>query len=122
MVFIILALIVTCLGLYALTALTAHKRTKEIGVRKVLGANTLELVAMLSKDFFNLTVIAFLIVIPIAWYLMNAWLQGFAFHVGMQWEVFLVAGFTVLIITLATISFQSFKAANANPVSSLKTE
>ena len=120
--FTILALIVTCLGLYALTALTAHKRTKEIGVRKVLGANTLELVAMLSKDFFNLTLIAFVIVIPIAWYLMNTWLQGFAFHVGMQWEVFLIAGFIVLIITLATISFQSFKAANANPIRSLKTE
>ena len=120
--FTILALIVTCLGLYALTALTAHKRTKEIGVRKVLGANTLELVAMLSKDFINLALISFLIVIPIAWYLMNAWLQGFAFHVGIQWEIFIIAGFTVLIITLATISFQSFKAANANPIKSLRTE
>ncbi|MDO5980773.1 ABC transporter permease [Flavivirga spongiicola] len=120
--FTILALIVTCLGLYALTALTAHKRTKEIGVRKVLGANTLELVTMLSKDFINLTLVAFLIVIPIAWYLMHAWLQGFAFHIGIQWEVFIIAGFTVLIITLATISFQSFKVANANPAKSLRTE
>ena len=120
--FSILALIVTCLGLYALTALTAYKRTKEIGVRKVLGANTLVLVAMLSKYFMNLILIAILVVIPIAWYLMNAWLQGFAFHMNMPWDIFLIAGFTVLIVTLATISFQSFKVATANPIKSLRTE
>jgi putative ABC transport system permease protein len=118
----LLALVLTCLGLYALTVLTVHKRTKEIGIRKVLGANNLKLVAMLSKDFIKLAFIAFLIVIPIAWYLMTTWLQEFAFHIGIQWEVFIIAGFTVLIITLATISFQSFKAANANPVKSLSTE
>ena len=120
--FTVLALLVTCLGLFALTALTAQKRTKEIGVRKVLGANTLELVSMLSKDFINLTVIAFLIAAPLGWYAMSLWLQGFAFHIGIQWEIFIIAGIAVLSVTLVTISIQSFRAANANPIKSLRTE
>ncbi len=120
--FTLLALVVTCLGLFALTKHTAQRRTKEIGIRKVMGASIFELVAMLTKDFLKLVLIAFLIAAPISWYLMNLWLQGFAFHVEIQAWVFVLAIIMVLIITLFTVGYQSMRAASENPMKSLRTE
>lgn len=121
-IFTILALIITCLGLYALTFLTANKRIKEIGVRKVLGANAMSIVIMLSKHFIYLILIAVLIITPIAWYFMNQWLQGFAFHINVQWYVFIFSSIAVTIITIVTVSSQAIKAAMSNPIKSLRTE
>ncbi len=120
--FTLLALLVTCMGLYALAALVANKRTKEVGVRKALGAKTSELVILLSKDFLNLVLIAFFIVTPVAWYLINKWLENFAFHIALPWYLFIVAGIIILMITLLTVSFQSYRAASVEPVKSLREE
>ncbi|WP_026954484.1 ABC transporter permease [Algoriphagus vanfongensis] len=120
--FSILAIFIACLGLLGLATYTAEQRTKEIGVRKVLGANTGNIVALLSKDFIKLVFIAILIATPVAWYGMNQWLEGFAYQVGVQWWVFLISGFLAVMIALLTISFQSIKAASMNPVDSLRSE
>lgn len=121
-VFALLAIFISCLGLYGLSAFTAEQRFKEIGIRKVLGASSLKLVNMLSQDFLKLVFIAFVLAIPIAWYAMNQWLQEFAFHIEMQWWMFFAAGLTVLIIALSTISYQSLRASLSNPIESLRTE
>jgi len=117
-----LTIFVACLGLFGLATFTAEQRTKEIGIRKVLGANVTGLVSLLSIDFLKLVLIAFLIASPVAWYFMNKWLQDFAYRVNIGWTVFAVAALAVVIITLATVSYQSIKAALKNPVDSLKTE
>ncbi len=121
-VFALLAILISCLGLYGLSAFTTEQRFKEIGIRKVLGASSLKLVNMLSKDFLKLVLIAFVLAIPIAWYAMNQWLQEFAFHIEMQWWMFFLAGLTVLIVALSTISYQSLRASLSNPIESLRTE
>ncbi|WP_183559292.1 ABC transporter permease [Mucilaginibacter sp. SP1R1] len=122
-VFTSLAIIIACLGLFGLAAYAAEQRTKEIGIRKVLGANVSAIVSMLSKDFIKLVFISILIATPFAWYFMNKWfLQGFAYRVSIQWWVFALAGVGALLIALITVSFQSIKAAIANPVESLKNE
>ena len=121
-VFALLAIFISCLGLYGLSAFMAEQRFKEIGIRKVLGASAMRLVNMLSKDFLKLVLIAFLVAIPIAWYAMNQWLQGFAFHIEIHWWMFALAGFAVLFVALSTVSFQSLRAAHANPIKSLRTE
>jgi putative ABC transport system permease protein len=100
----------------------AERRTKEIGVRKVLGASVSNVVVLLSKDFLRLTLIAIVIAFPVAWYFMNKWLEDFAYRINITWTIFLIAGFGTLIITLVTISFQAIGAAVANPVKSLRTE
>lgn len=120
--FTVLALIITCLGLYALMSHVVRRRTKEIGVRKVLGANEVKVVVLLSKQFLNLVLVAFIIMAPIAWYVMGLWLQNFTFHIGVQWWVFVVAGVSLLGVTLFTVGQQSLKAALINPVKSLRTE
>jgi len=120
--FTILAIAIACLGLFGLAAYAAEQRTKEIGIRKVMGANVSLIVAMLSRDFIKLVCIAILISSPIAWWAMNKWLQNFAYRTSFQWWVFAVAGLTAIIIAFVTISFQSFKAAVANPVKSLRSE
>lgn len=120
--FTILAVIVSCLGLLGLVTFTAQQRTKEIGVRKVLGASVLSIVGLLSKDFLKLVLIAIVIASPIAWFLMNRWLQDFALRIDIQWWVFALAGLLAVAIALLTVSFQSVKAALVNPVKSLKTE
>jgi putative ABC transport system permease protein len=120
--FTILAIAIACLGLFGLAAYAAEQRTKEIGIRKVLGANVSLIVAMLSRDFIKLVCIAILISSPIAWWAMNKWLQDFAYRTNFQWWVIGVAGLTAIIIAFITISFQSFKAAVANPVKSLRSE
>jgi putative ABC transport system permease protein len=117
-----LAIIISCLGLFGLAAFTAQKRRKEIGVRKVIGASVRDITGMLSKDFLKLVVIALCIAFPVSWWLMNNWLQGFAYRIHISAGVFLLAGISIILITLFTISYQSIKAAIANPVKSLRTE
>ena len=120
--FAALAIIISCLGLFGLAAFTAQKRRKEIGIRKVVGASVTEITTMLSKDFLKLVAISLLIAFPVSWLLMNNWLQSFAYRINIGPWVFVIAGLSVIIITLLTISFQSIKAALANPVKSLRTE
>jgi putative ABC transport system permease protein len=116
------AIFIACLGLLGLSLFATAQRTKEIGVRKVLGASVSNIVALLSKDFIKLVAIAFVIASPVAWWIMHNWLQDFAYRINISWWVFFAAGLLALIIALATISFQAIKAALANPVKSLRTE
>ncbi|MBC8153533.1 MAG: ABC transporter permease, partial [Bacteroidetes bacterium] len=120
--FAILTILVSCLGLFGLAAFTAEQRTKEIGVRKVLGASVASIVALLSKDFLKLVLIAIVIASPIAWYAMNRWLQDFAYKITIEWWVFAGAGLLAVGIALLTVGFQSMKAALMNPVNSLRSE
>jgi putative ABC transport system permease protein len=117
-----LSIFIACMGLFGLATLTVTRRTKEIGIRKVLGANAIQLVRLLSKDFLLLVVIAALIAFPVAWWAMQSWLADFAYRTTIEWWVFLVAGIVSVMIALITISFQAIKAATANPVESLRTE
>jgi putative ABC transport system permease protein len=121
-IFTIMAIIVGCMGLFGLAAFSAEQRTKEIGIRKVLGANVLDIVGLLSKSFLVLVVIASLIAFPIAWWAMNNWLKDFPYRIIISWWVFGIAIIAALLIALLTVSFQSIKAAIANPVKSLRTE
>ncbi|AXT54506.1 ABC transporter permease [Aquimarina sp. MMG015] len=121
-IFALLAILISCLGLFGLAAYTAEQRSKEIGVRKVLGASVTGIVKLLSKDFLKLVCIAIVLATPLAWLVMSNWLQEYAYRIEINWVVFIIAGFVAIIIALATVSFQAFKAAIANPVSSLKTE
>ena len=120
--FSVLAVLIACLGLFGLAAFTAEQRTKEIGVRKVLGASVSSIVALLSKDFLKLVLIAIVIATPLAWYAMNRWLQDFAYRIDIEWWVFALAGLLAVGIALLTVSFQSVKAALMNPVKSLRSE
>ena len=120
--FAILAIFISCLGLLGLASYSTMQRTKEIGVRKVLGASVTNIVNLLSVDFLKLVVISFIIAAPLAWYFMYKWLQGFAYRIGIGWLVFVEAALTAIIIALLTVSFQAIKAAVANPVKSLRTE
>jgi len=117
-----LTIFVACLGLFGLATFTAEQRTKEIGVRKVLGASVASIVGLLSKDFLKLVGIAIVLAVPVAWYVMDKWLQSFAYKIDMAWWVFALAGVLAVGIALLTVSFQSVKAALMNPVKSLKTE
>ncbi|MDB5124594.1 MAG: cell division protein FtsX [Mucilaginibacter sp.] len=121
-VFTSLAIIIACLGLFGLAAYAAEQRTKEIGIRKILGASVAVIAGLLSFDFIKLVFIAMLISLPAGWFLMNKWLQDFAYRVNIQWWVLALAGFTAILIALITISFQSIKAALSNPVNSLRSE
>ncbi|HVZ98135.1 MAG TPA: ABC transporter permease, partial [Chitinophagaceae bacterium] len=120
--FSILSIVISCLGLFGLATFAAQQRIKEIGVRKVLGASEAGIVALLSKDFVQLVAVSFVIAFPVAWWAMNKWLQGFAYRIHISWWVFVIAGLGALLIALITVSFQSIKAAIANPVKSLRTE
>jgi putative ABC transport system permease protein len=121
-IFASLAIFIACLGLFGLSAFAISQRIKEIGIRKVLGADVSTIVGLLSKDFLKLVGISALVAFPVAWYFMNNWLQDFAYRIAMPWWIFLVAGVMAAIIALVTISFQAIKAAIANPVKSLRTE
>jgi len=121
-VFTVLAIFISCLGLFGLASFVAEQRTKEIGVRKVLGASISQLWLLLSKDFITLVVIALVIASPLAYYLMSGWLQKFPYRTALGWDIFVIACVGALIITLITVSFQAVKAATANPVKSLRTE
>jgi putative ABC transport system permease protein len=116
------AILIACLGLFGLAAYAAEQRTKEIGIRKVLGADVSTIVGMLSKDFIKLVMIAILIASPLAWLAMRKWLEGFAYRQQMQWWMFALAGLAAMLIAFITISFQSIKAALSNPIKSLKSE
>jgi putative ABC transport system permease protein len=120
--FAFLAIFISCLGLFGLATFTAAQRTKEIGVRKVLGASVPQIIAMLSGSFIKLVVIAMLIAFPLAWYFMNKWLENFAYKVHLDWIIFFGAGIIALLIALLTVSYQAVMAAVANPVKSLRTE
>ena len=118
----LLAILISCLGLFGLAAFTAEQRTKEIGVRKVLGASVGSIVTLLSKDFLKLVLVAIVIASPLAWWAMHQWLQGFAYKIDMVWWTFALAGLLAVSIALLTVSFQSIKAALMNPIKSLRSE
>ena len=120
--FAVLAIIIASLGLFGLSAFVIEQRTKEIGIRKVLGASVQNVLLLVSKEFLLLVGIAFIISIPVTWWAMNSWLQDFAYRINISVWVFAVAGITAILIALITISFQAIKAAIANPVKSLRTE
>ncbi|MEZ4896104.1 MAG: FtsX-like permease family protein [Saprospiraceae bacterium] len=122
LIFAFLAILVSCLGLFGLTHFVTELRRKEIGIRKVLGATTESIVQMLNREFIVLVLIAMVIATPIAWYAMNRWLSDFAYRVNISWWIFALAGLIALGIALLTVSFQSLKAALANPVNSIKSE
>lgn len=120
--FTCIAIIISCLGLFALAAFSAEQRIKEIGVRKVLGASAASIVSLLSADFLRLVMIASVIASPLAWYVMNKWLQGFAYRISIGWQVFVVTFLAAVAIAIITVSFQALKAAFMNPVKSLRAE
>jgi putative ABC transport system permease protein len=120
--FTIIAMIISCLGLYGLSTYMAERRFKEIGVRKVMGASVKQIVAMMSGEFMKLVCIAFLISVPLSWYAINKWLEGFAYRTSADASVFILAGVGALIIALATVSFESIRAASNNPVNALRNE
>lgn len=122
MLFAVLALFIACLGLFGLAAFTAVQRTKEIGVRKTLGATTGSIVKLLSKDFLRLLLVAAVVAFPVTWWIMDRWLNNFAYHAGISIWVFVFTGSAVVVIALATVSFHAVKAALANPVKSLRAE
>lgn len=120
--FAALAVLISCLGLFGLASFTAEQRTKEIGIRKVLGASVAALWGMLSKDFVSLVAVASVIAVPLAWYSMSAWLQNYQYRTEISWGIFALAGAGALVLTLATVSYHAIKAALTNPVTSLKRE
>jgi len=120
--FALLAIFISCLGLLGLASYSTMQRTKEIGIRKVMGASVGGIVNLLSKDFLILVLISFVIAAPVAWLGMHSWLKDFAYRIDISWWVFLLSGIIAVVIALGTISFQAIKAALANPVKSLRTE
>jgi ABC-type antimicrobial peptide transport system permease subunit len=121
-IFTALAILISCLGLFGLTSFVAEQRTKEIGVRKVLGASVFNVWNMLSKDFLKLVIVSCFIAVPIAYYIMNGWLQEYPYRVILKWWIFALAMLGAMGITVLTVSFQAIKAAKQNPVKSLRTE
>jgi hypothetical protein len=120
--FAFLAIFISCLGLLGLAIFTAEQRTREIGIRKVLGANVTGIVSLLSKDFLGLVLIAIVIASPLAWYIMHGWLQDFAYKTPLSWWIFVVAALSAIVVAFLTVSFQAIKAAMANPMISLRSE
>jgi len=120
--FAVLAIFISCIGLLGLAMFTAEQRTKEIGIRKVLGANLVSLFTLLSGEFITLVILAMFIASPVAWWAMHAWARDFAYRTPMEWWVFIFAGGITLFITLLTVSFQAIKAAIVKPVITLRTE
>ncbi|MBD0332011.1 MAG: FtsX-like permease family protein, partial [Chitinophagaceae bacterium] len=121
-IFTIMAIVVGCMGLFGLAAFSAEQRTKEIGIRKVLGASMLNIMGLLSKSFVRLILIASAIAFPVAWWAMNKWLEDFPYRITISWWVFAIAAIAAVIIALITVSFQTIRAAISNPVNSLRTE
>jgi putative ABC transport system permease protein len=121
-IFTVMAIVVGCMGLFGLAAFSAEQRTKEIGIRKVLGASVISIVTMLSKNFLKPVLIASVIAFPIGWWMMTEWLQDFPYRVNISWGVFGIAAIAALVIALMTVSFQTIKAALSNPVKSLRSE
>ena len=120
--FTIIAILISCLGLFGLATFSAEQRIKEIGVRKVLGACITSIVTLLSKDFLKLVIISIIIASPLAWFVMNKWLQSFAYRIDISWVYLAITALAAILIALITISYQAIKAATANPVESLRSE
>ena len=120
--FTLLTIFISCLGLFGLASYMAETRIKEIGVRKVLGASVRSITTLLSVDFLKLVLISIVVAIPVSWYVMSDWLEGFAYRITISWWIFVLAGFSALIIAFVTVSFQAIRAARANPIKSLRTE
>jgi putative ABC transport system permease protein len=120
--FSLLAIFISCLGLLGLASYSTMQRTKEIGIRKVMGASVSGIVNLLSKDFLKLVAVSFVIAAPLSWYFMQKWLEHFAYRTGISWWVFVLAGVLALLVAVFTISFQAIKAALMNPVKSLRAE
>jgi len=118
--FATLAILISCLGLFAMASFVAEQRLKEIGIRKVLGATLLNVWQLLSKEFIILVMISLLVAIPVGWYFMHQWLQNYTYNAGIAWWVFPVTGVAALVITLCTVSWQAIKAALSNPVKALR--
>ncbi len=118
----VLAILISCMGLFAIALLAIVQRTKEIGIRKVLGASVPQIVGLVSKDFLLLVLVAIVIATPLAWYVMHNWLQSFYYRIQISWWVFALAGLIALVIAFITLSLQSVKAALKNPVNSLRSE
>ena len=116
------SVLICCLGLFGLSTFAAERKIKEIGIRKVLGAGIPDILRLISKDFLLLIFISILVAVPVSWYLVSKWMQGFAFHTALSWWVFAAASILVIIIAMLTIGFQTIKTAMANPVKSLRTE
>src|SRR6266705_207710 len=121
-IFAIIAIFLSCLGLYGLASFMAVQRIKEVGIRKVLGASVGSVVYLFSKEFIILIGIAFIIASPIAWYFMHKWLQDYVYRINISWWIFIAGGIASIVIALATVSFQAIKAAIANPVVALRSE
>jgi putative ABC transport system permease protein len=117
-----IAIFISCLGLLGLATFTAQRRRKEIGIRKVLGAGVGNIIRLISMDFLKLVFVAIVIGTPIAWLVMNKWLQNFAYRTNISWWIFVVVGLVAILIALITVSWQAVRAAIANPVKSLRTE
>jgi ABC-type antimicrobial peptide transport system permease subunit len=122
LIFTVIAILISCLGLFGLAMYSAVKRTKEIGIRKVVGAGTFHIVRLLSNEFLKLIAIAFIIAEPIAYLIMNRWLQDFAYRTSTSWWIFMLAGVLAILLALVTIGFQAIRAAVANPVTILRSE
>ena len=120
--FTIIAMIISCLGLYGLSTFMAERRFKEIGVRKVMGASVTQIASMMSGEFVKLVLIAFVIALPLGWYAIEKWLENFAYKAPVSMSIFAIAGISALVIAVVTVSFESLKAATTNPVNSLRNE
>jgi ABC-type antimicrobial peptide transport system permease subunit len=120
--FAILAIVISCLGLFGLSAFAAEQRTKEVGIRKVLGATLTGIVSLFSKDFSRLVVIAFLLAAPLTWWIMNQWLEQYTYRVTIQWWMFATTGGLALLLTWVIVGLQAAKAATVNPTKSLRNE
>ena len=118
----ILAIIIACLGLLGLSAYSISRRTKEVGIRKTNGARILQVLILLNKDFLKWVGISFVIAVPVAWFIMNKWLENYAYRVELNWWIFAIAGIIALVIALITVSWQSWRAASRNPVEALRYE
>ena len=117
-----MAIFISCLGLFGLSAFVAESRVKEIGVRKVLGASVTGIARLLSVEFVGLVVVSMVIATPVAWYAMERWLSDYHYRIGIHWGTFVVAGVLAVVIAVVTVSFQAVRAAMANPVKSLRSE
>jgi putative ABC transport system permease protein len=121
-IFSALAIFIACLGLFGLSSLTAIQRTKEIGVRKVMGASISSILALISRDYLILMIGAILVAVPIAWWLMDSWLADFAYHIDLRWWIFAIPSLLVVAIALTTVSIHTLRAARTSPSKSLRYE